>query len=76
LIGHEVLHFLGTGKGKPNYFIVMTCNGHETPQGIVQSVGLQDGNKGQGVIICPCLAKEGEQGAPALTTRVMLAYLP
>ena len=68
-------NLLCTGKGKPNYFIVMPFDGTETPQGIVQSIGLQDGNKGQGVIIYPCLAKEGEQGAPALTTRVMLAYL-
>ena len=71
-----MLHFLSTGKGKPNYFLVIASNGTKTPQGIVQSIGLQDGNKGQGVIIYPCLAKEGEQGAPALTTRVVLAYLP
>ena len=71
-----MLHFLSTGKGKPSYFLIMPCNGPKTPQGIVQSIGLQDGNKGQGVIIYPCLAKEGEQGAPALTTRVMLSYFP
>jgi hypothetical protein len=54
----------------------MASNGTKTPQGIVQSVGLQDGNKGQWVIICPCLAQGRKQGAPAFLTRVMLAYFP
>jgi hypothetical protein len=70
-----MLHFLSTGKGKPSYLLVMPFEGPKTPQGIVQPIGLQDGGQRQGFIIYPCLAKESEQGAPAIGARLMLADL-